>query len=208
MAARRASRGFVPSAISVKLCRSSAVAESGASGRPSGFITGFGSEVGFMVSAPSGRGPPACCPCGGGPRPPVKDRASTDSEQSGKTPKWARNSHPAPRGFPVVPVPGLLYAPDFVAIGEEGDLVARCAALPFADVRMHGLVARRRVVHFGWDYTYDSARIRPTTALPEWLLPLRSRAALLTGIAADDFAETLVTLYPPGAGIGWHRDAP
>src|SRR5205823_5561673 len=28
------------------------------------------------------------------------------------------------------------------------------------------------------------------------------------GVEAADFAEVLVTEYKPGAGIGWHRDAP
>jgi alkylated DNA repair dioxygenase AlkB len=31
---------------------------------------------------------------------------------------------------------------------------------------------------------------------------------VLAGVSAEDLAEVLVTEYPPGAGIGWHRDAP
>ena len=111
-------------------------------------------------------------------------------------------------GVSTAAVPGLAYAPEFLSPAEENELLARLETLPFADVRMHGVVARRRVAHFGWDYTYDSARIHPTTPLPEWLRPLRTRAAELAGRDAEAFAETLVTLYPPGAGIGWHRDAP
>src|SRR5581483_10097764 len=44
--------------------------------------------------------------------------------------------------------------------------------------------------------------------LPPEVQKLRTRAAGIASIAAEDFAEILVTEYPPGAGIGWHRDAP
>ncbi|HYP14880.1 MAG TPA: alpha-ketoglutarate-dependent dioxygenase AlkB, partial [Bryobacteraceae bacterium] len=30
----------------------------------------------------------------------------------------------------------------------------------------------------------------------------------LASVDPGEFAEALVTEYPPGAGIGWHRDAP
>jgi alkylated DNA repair dioxygenase AlkB len=39
----------------------------------------------------------------------------------------------------------------------------------------------------------------------EWL---RERCAGLTGRAPEELADLLVTRYPPGAGIGWRRDAP
>jgi len=73
---------------------------------------------------------------------------------------------------------------------------------------MHGVVAKRRVRHFGWSYTYDSARIGPGPEIPEFLLPVRARLAGFASVAPDDLAEALVTEYPAGAGIGWHRDAP
>ena len=73
---------------------------------------------------------------------------------------------------------------------------------------MHGQVARRTVLHFGYRYDYEGWKVVPTEPLPASLEWLRERAAALVGVATDDFAETLVTRYPPGAGIGWHRDAP
>ena len=41
---------------------------------------------------------------------------------------------------------------------------------------MHGVVARRRVLHFGWSYTFDSARIAPGPEIPDFL-QARSRTA-------------------------------
>ena len=73
---------------------------------------------------------------------------------------------------------------------------------------MHGIVAKRKVVHFGWDYGYDSWTISPTKPIPEWLMPFTMRAAGVMGVSPEAVQEVLVTRYEPGAGIGWHRDAP
>ena len=103
---------------------------------------------------------------------------------------------------------GLSYHPEFVTEDEERALAGRIAALTFNEIRMRGQVARRRTVHFGWLYGYESWRIEPGPPVPDFLLPFRARAAALTGLDAENLAEVLVTEYPAGAGIGWHRDAP
>ncbi len=41
-----------------------------------------------------------------------------------------------------------------------------------------------------------------------FLLALRGRVAALAGLAAETLSQALVTEYPPGAAIGWHRDEP
>jgi DNA oxidative demethylase len=102
----------------------------------------------------------------------------------------------------------LVYRPDFVDPEEERVLVAELETLQFSEVRMHGQAAKRMVVHFGHRYGYESWQLVPTDPLPTSLEWLRDRAAALAGIEPGEIAETLVTRYPPGAGIGWHRDAP
>jgi len=42
--------------------------------------------------------------------------------------------------------------------------------------------------------------------VPEWLHPLREKAATLANVQATDFVHVLLARYDPGAGIGWHRD--
>jgi alkylated DNA repair dioxygenase AlkB len=42
--------------------------------------------------------------------------------------------------------------------------------------------------------------------IPAFLLPVRASAAAFAGIAATEFAQVLLTEYPPGATIGWHKD--
>jgi alkylated DNA repair dioxygenase AlkB len=104
--------------------------------------------------------------------------------------------------------PGFVYRPEFVSETEERDLVQGLRGIDFAAVKMRGAVARRRTAHFGWLYGYETSRIEPGPPIPEFLLPLRARAAELASVAAEDFVEVLLTEYSPGAGIGWHRDAP
>ena len=106
------------------------------------------------------------------------------------------------------PPHGFLYHGDVLSPAEEADLASRLAALEFVAVTMRGQVARRRTAHFGWIYGYESWRITPGPALPGFLEPLRERAAALAGVEPASLAEALLTEYSPGAGIGWHRDAP
>lgn len=103
---------------------------------------------------------------------------------------------------------GFTYLPDFLSTGEHDALVPRLRALPFGEVRFRGVIARRKVVHLGLLYGYESWRLDPGPPIPPWLEPLRGRCAALLGEAPERLEEALVTLYPPGAGIGWHRDAP
>jgi alkylated DNA repair dioxygenase AlkB len=102
---------------------------------------------------------------------------------------------------------GFAYKDDFLTVDEESSLLERIAALPFSNVEMHGSVARRRTAHFGWKYGYYSRRTAPGEPLPAFLLAYRERAARWAGRDAEAFVEALVTEYPDGAPIGWHRDA-
>ena len=103
---------------------------------------------------------------------------------------------------------GFEYHAEWITVEEEQYLLAHLESLSFADVRMHGVIAKRKVVHFGWDYRYDSWAISPTEPIPQWLLPFRLRAADVMRVSMEAIQEVLITRYEPGAGIGWHRDAP
>ena len=103
---------------------------------------------------------------------------------------------------------GFVYRPEFISAKEEWTLADRVAQLSFAQIKMHGVVAKRRVAHFGRSYEYESGRIKQGAAIPDFFLPLRTRVAEFAGRDAEEFVELLVTDYAAGAGIGWHRDAP
>ena len=105
-------------------------------------------------------------------------------------------------------VEGLDYVEDFVSAAEERELLDVLGAMEFHAVTMRGQTARRTVRHFGLDYDYESGRLVPTDPLPPALVPLRDRCAALMERDPGDLAQILVSRYPEGAGIGWHRDAP
>jgi alkylated DNA repair dioxygenase AlkB len=103
---------------------------------------------------------------------------------------------------------GFEYRPDFLLAAEEQQLLADLAHVEFTAVEMRGAVARRRTAHYGWSYGYERRDAAPGRPLPEFLLPLRVRVAEWAEVDAEAFAEALITEYPEGAPIGWHRDAP
>jgi alkylated DNA repair dioxygenase AlkB len=103
---------------------------------------------------------------------------------------------------------GFSYHADFLSADDERAIVAELEGLPYREVRMHGVVARRTVLHFGWDYDYEGWRIERAEEPPPWLADLRDRAAAVANVEAAKLEQFLIARYPPGATIGWHRDAP
>ncbi len=103
---------------------------------------------------------------------------------------------------------GLVYRPDFLGPEEEIALIEHLADLPFAPFQFHGFEGNRRTVSFGMEYRFDGSGLRETEPFPDWLLPVRDRAAALADVEPEDFVHALVIEYAPGAGIGWHRDRP
>lgn len=103
---------------------------------------------------------------------------------------------------------GLVYRPEVLTEHEERELIGHLEQLEFREIHMHGVVAKRTTRHFGVDYDYNSREISETEPPPDWLLPVRAKAAELAGVEPEALAEILVTRYPEGAQIGWHRDAP
>jgi alkylated DNA repair dioxygenase AlkB len=100
---------------------------------------------------------------------------------------------------------GFRYQRDLITPDDERSLLQGIGNVEFSAFEMRGAVARRRVAFFG--RSYDAGR-RDTPPLPAFLLPLRDRVAEWTAIDPSAFAMALINEYPPGAPIGWHRDAP
>lgn len=105
-------------------------------------------------------------------------------------------------------VPGLELREGFVGKTEERPLIDHIEQLGLSPFRFQGWTGKRLTRSFGWRYDFDDASFSETEPIPEWLLPMRERAADLAGLAPGDFAHALVIRYDPGAGIGWHRDRP
>jgi alkylated DNA repair dioxygenase AlkB len=101
---------------------------------------------------------------------------------------------------------GLKYEDALIGEAEERELLRRLTELDLAPFRFHGWLGNRRTQSFGWRYDFDDASFTPTEPIPEWLQPLRQKAAQFAGVQADDLVHVLLARYDPGAGIGWHRD--
>jgi alkylated DNA repair dioxygenase AlkB len=108
---------------------------------------------------------------------------------------------------PLMP-PGFLYQPELIGAADEKALVKHLAHLAFQPFEFRGYLGKRQVVVFGWRYDYDKRKIEPALAIPQFLMPLRARAAAFAGVEPDALVQALINRYEPGAGIGWHRDKP
>jgi alkylated DNA repair protein (DNA oxidative demethylase) len=107
------------------------------------------------------------------------------------------------------PPEGLAYQADLLSERAERELLDEIERLDFQKIRMHGVVAKRTARHFGLDYDYERRGIvEDVDPIPDWLLGVRAAAAKLACVAPEELVEALVQRYPPGAQIGWHRDAP
>ena len=76
---------------------------------------------------------------------------------------------------------GLVYVPGLLGAEEEAALAGRIAALPFKPFEFHGFTGNRRTVSFGLHYAFDGSGLREAEPIPDWLQPLRARAAALAG---------------------------
>ena len=103
---------------------------------------------------------------------------------------------------------GLTYESGFVEGAEEEALAARIAELDLKPFQFHGFEGNRRTASFGYHYAFDGSGLRRTDPIPDWLLPVRARAAGLIGVKPEAIEHVLVIEYGPSAGIGWHRDRP
>ncbi|HYN45870.1 MAG TPA: alpha-ketoglutarate-dependent dioxygenase AlkB [Allosphingosinicella sp.] len=103
---------------------------------------------------------------------------------------------------------GLSYRPGFLAEAEEASLLEYIAALPFRPFEFQGFLGKRETVSFGWSYRFDGSGLARAEPIPDWLLPVRDRAAAFAGLDGGALEQALLIRYGEGAGLGWHRDRP
>jgi len=106
------------------------------------------------------------------------------------------------------PAPGLVFVPDVIDPAMEAALADRIDAAPLEPFQFGQWRGKRLTAHYGSAYDYQRARPTPAPPLPDWLIELRARLALLLGRDPGAFEQALLIRYDPGAGIGWHRDRP
>jgi hypothetical protein len=101
---------------------------------------------------------------------------------------------------------GFVYRPDFLTENEERELLAWMDDLPLSHSRLGEYVAKRRIVGFGWGYDFRKEELVAGPPLPPFLRSAQRKIAKWLDIPVWRVAEALITEYPKGAAIGWHRD--
>jgi alkylated DNA repair dioxygenase AlkB len=105
-------------------------------------------------------------------------------------------------------VAGFSYWSDAFTAAEERAWLREIEALPFKPFEFHGYLGKRRIVSFGWRYDYSSRALQPGTPMPDFLTPLRARAADVAGLDGGRLQQAMVTEYDAGVTIGWRPDRP
>ncbi|WP_374166546.1 alpha-ketoglutarate-dependent dioxygenase AlkB [Arcticibacter sp. MXS-1] len=112
--------------------------------------------------------------------------------------------------FPTEPtVPqGFFYTSGFITESEEDQLLKAIAETELHTFNFHGYEAKRKVASFGYDWSFESRELSKGRDIPPAFLFLVSRVAEFLKVKEEEVGELLVTEYPEGAVINWHRDAP
>ena len=113
---------------------------------------------------------------------------------------------PLPPAVPVFPE-GFAYVHDFLSVNEENFLLQEIGKLSLHTFIFQGYEAKRKVASFGYDYSFEKGSLSQGKSIPEAFHPLIAKVSLHLDIDKQNFAELLVTEYPVGSVINWHRDA-
>ena len=102
---------------------------------------------------------------------------------------------------------GFSYVPEFLNSDEEENLLFEISKIQLHTFTFQGFEAKRKVASFGYDYSFDKRTISKGNPIPnqfQWLI----EKVIDYLKEPKDFAEMLITQYPTGSVINWHRDAP
>lgn len=103
---------------------------------------------------------------------------------------------------------GFSYFEDFLSEDEEQQLLEIVTAIDVHPFIFQGYTANRKVASFGFDYSFTNRNLSKGKNIPEDFQFLIEKVAAKLEISPADFGELLITEYPPGSVINWHRDAP
>ena len=108
----------------------------------------------------------------------------------------------------MTPPAGFAYIEEFITAEEETNLLEEIRALPLREAAYKQYTAKRRILSFGSQYDFSAHQLSSGPPLPAFILPLREKVARWSGVAREEFGHALLTHYPPGTALGWHRDVP
>jgi alkylated DNA repair dioxygenase AlkB len=104
--------------------------------------------------------------------------------------------------------PGFIYEENFISRQQETDLVKLVEQMELKNLAFQGYQAKRKVASFGFDWSFDSRRLTKGKDIPFEFSSIVGQVSDYLNVSSADLAEVLVTEYPAGSVINWHRDAP
>jgi alkylated DNA repair dioxygenase AlkB len=102
---------------------------------------------------------------------------------------------------------GFTYIPDFLNGAEELTLCNFITHIELHPFQFQGFEAKRKVASFGYDYNFENRNLSSGKGIPAEFNFIIARVADRVSIEMDAFKELLITEYPVGSVINWHRDA-
>lgn len=103
---------------------------------------------------------------------------------------------------------GFSYFPAFLSPEEENTLINVIKKIELHNMNFHGYTAHRKVASFGYDYNFTNRELIRGKEIPVEFDFLVQKISSFLQLNLTEIAELLVTEYPVGSVINWHRDAP
>lgn len=108
---------------------------------------------------------------------------------------------------PVAP-PGFSYFPGFISVEEEKELIREIEKTSLHPLIFQGYEAKRKVESFGYDWDFQHRKLSKGKPIPDGFIHLIKKVASHLSLKEENIGEMLLTEYPVGSVINWHRDAP
>lgn len=102
---------------------------------------------------------------------------------------------------------GFTLKKDFLSTAEEMNLIRLVQQHNLKPFMFHGYQGKRKTRSFGYDYQFEQKKLSEGAPIPPEFNPLIEKAAEYADVLPRDFCELLLTEYPIGSVINWHRDA-
>ena len=103
---------------------------------------------------------------------------------------------------------GFTYYPDFLSLSEEQKLLDEVSGTELHPMIFQGFEAKRKVSSFGYDWSFEKRVLSKGREIPQAFHFLMEKVANGLKVPTSEIAELLITEYPVGSVINWHRDAP
>jgi alkylated DNA repair dioxygenase AlkB len=111
-----------------------------------------------------------------------------------------QSKHVLPEGFVLIE--------NFITIEQESNLMNLISNMALETFIFQGFEAKRKTKSYGHSYNFTNRGLSKADPIPDAFNFLIEMVADKLNLERDMIEQLLVTEYPPGSVINWHRDAP